>query len=59
QSPLVLLDDPFCALDEEVAKQVCRSLLSPTSGLLRPERGPLVGWLGVPSEGLQSDPTYE
>ncbi|CAE7720122.1 ABCC2, partial [Symbiodinium microadriaticum] len=35
QSPLVLLDDPFCALDKEVAKQVCRSLLSPTNGLLR------------------------
>ncbi|OLP74098.1 Metal resistance protein YCF1, partial [Symbiodinium microadriaticum] len=34
QSPLVLLDDPFCALDKEVAKQVCRSLLSPTNGLL-------------------------
>jgi len=35
QSPLVLLDDPFCALDKEVAKQVCKSLLSPTDGLLR------------------------
>jgi len=32
--PLVVLDDPFCALDKEVAVQVCKSLLS-QSGLLR------------------------
>ena len=33
--PLVVLDDPFCALDKEVAKQVCGALLSPSTGLLR------------------------
>ena len=35
--PLVVLDDPFCALDREVAMQVCKALLS-SEGLLR--RGP-------------------
>eukprot|EP00435_Cladocopium_sp_Y103_P011116 s2098_g2.t2 len=33
--PLVVLDDPFCALDKEVAVQVCKSLLSQSTGLLR------------------------
>eukprot|EP00913_Durusdinium_trenchii_P017431 g16382.t4 len=33
--PLVVLDDPFCALDKEVATQVCQAVLSPSEGLLR------------------------
>jgi len=35
QPSLVLLDEPFCALDRTVAQQVCQSLLSPQDGLLR------------------------
>lgn len=31
---LVLLDDPFCALDKKVATQVCTSLLAKPNGLL-------------------------
>lgn len=34
QPPLVLLDDPFCALDRSVASEVCSSLFSPGHGLL-------------------------
>jgi len=34
RAPLVVLDDPFCALDKEVAKEVCTALLS-SGGLLR------------------------
>jgi len=34
--PLVLLDDPFCALDRRVAREVCHSLLSSPGGLLTP-----------------------
>lgn len=33
--PLVLLDDPFCALDRRVAREVCEGLFS-ASGLLAP-----------------------
>lgn len=35
KNPLVLLDDPFSALDEAVATSVCRALLLPDTGLLR------------------------
>eukprot|EP00930_Biecheleria_cincta_P011627 TRINITY_DN1145_c0_g2_i1.p1 TRINITY_DN1145_c0_g2~~TRINITY_DN1145_c0_g2_i1.p1 ORF type:complete len:1380 (+),score=249.14 TRINITY_DN1145_c0_g2_i1:198-4337(+) len=34
QQPLVLLDDPFCALDRAVAAEVCTALLSQRNGLL-------------------------
>ncbi|CAE8686659.1 unnamed protein product [Polarella glacialis] len=33
--PLVLLDDPFSALDKAVAREVCRDLFSLDTGLLR------------------------
>lgn len=32
--PLVLLDDPFCSLDQKVAAAVCRALFAPPGGLL-------------------------
>eukprot|EP00931_Biecheleriopsis_adriatica_P111667 TRINITY_DN8609_c0_g1_i2.p1 TRINITY_DN8609_c0_g1~~TRINITY_DN8609_c0_g1_i2.p1 ORF type:complete len:1440 (+),score=273.74 TRINITY_DN8609_c0_g1_i2:81-4400(+) len=35
QPPLVLLDEPFCALDYTVVKEVCRSLFSAHVGILR------------------------
>lgn len=34
QQPLVLLDDPFCALDRAVASEICTALLSQHNGLL-------------------------
>jgi ABC-type multidrug transport system fused ATPase/permease subunit len=32
--PLILLDDPFCALDRKVARDVCSALFAAPSGLL-------------------------
>jgi len=33
-APLVLLDDPFCALDRRVATEICQALFAPPAGLL-------------------------